>query len=834
MPERDVVEFLKAAKIGDIKSVKEYVKSGGDLNAQNDYGATGLTFAVIYKKLDVIKYLLECGANPRIANNKGNTPIKLAISKNLEEIIELFERYLDPKELPKKKKIILDKSSVEFDQVVLDEIRESVQKDVVIISKKLKSNDFGGADAFTNSVFSSRSVQQKRKLNSIYDAPFFGRLDFRNVNQKPESYYIGRYDYQKHIISNNNKVAELFYRKKIGKVIHDTLGHINMKLIRQFELNKGEIISAHDLTSDDVQFLDSILKKRLVEAASAELRDVVETIQEEQYQVISADERKPLIVQGSAGSGKTTIALHRISYLLYNNKSFSPDKIAIFGPNKMFMNYISNALPGIGVEGIKQTTFLDWCHQNINDLKSAKYTYKSNTDMLTEISKKNPEEQRNALRRNTIKGSLNFYHILQRYLHDIVVGYDGARFAPIFEATNQVVVKMVDEMELKFKVELDKEIFVNMKDRIHGYYKDYRYMPLLTRRERIIKNIESIKDTFLQNLKRKMFHSHTNIQNQQKDIIQVEKVISESIAAFKKVWQPLNAVELYFNLITKFENICQYIDIDNNIKEMMRFVEDNNKLYTQKNLEASDLAGIFIIDDFLNQGVLEATEKPFHYLIIDEGQDYNPLEVFLLSKIVGKGRITILGDLGQSIFAYRSISDWKDLTATMEAGIEMDTNYIELSSTYRSTNQITNYSNEIIQGWSKNKYTLSKPFGRDGNDVLYLSGANPLQKELEIEKIVRGFQIRGLNNIAIITRDKDNVKKVARKLKNIKNINLCLEENAKYDGGLIIMPVILSKGLEFDAVIVYDSSNYETKKKDSEKKLLYVACTRAMHELVVF
>jgi len=173
---------------------------------------------------------------------------------------------------------------------------------------------------------------------------------------------------------------------------------------------------------------------------------------------------------------------------------------------------------------------------------------------------------------------LNFYHILQKYLRDIVVGYDGAKFAPIFEATNQVVVQMVDEMELKFKVELDKKIFVNMKERIHSYYEDYRYMPLLTRRERIIKNLESIKDTFLQNLKRKMIHSHTNIQNQQKDIKQVEKVISEAIAAFKKVWQPLNTVELYFNLITKFENICQYIDIDISIKETMRFVEDNKKL----------------------------------------------------------------------------------------------------------------------------------------------------------------------------------------------------------------------------------------------------------------
>lgn len=167
MPGIDAVEFLRAAGRGDLVSVKEYVKSGGDPNVRNDYGATALIYAVLEKRLEIISYLLDCGANPRIANNKGNTPIKLANSKNMEEVIKLFAKYLDSKEQLKKKEVSLDKLSVEFDQNVLDKVRESVQKDVSVISKKLKSNDFGGGDAFANSVFSSRSVQQKRKLNSI-------------------------------------------------------------------------------------------------------------------------------------------------------------------------------------------------------------------------------------------------------------------------------------------------------------------------------------------------------------------------------------------------------------------------------------------------------------------------------------------------------------------------------------------------------------------------------------------------------------------------------------------------------------------------------------------
>lgn len=825
--------FLNAAGEGKLDVVRAYINNGGDPNAMNDFNATALIFAASYNKIEIVDYLLSVGANPQLTNKKGSTPLEISKYKNNHELINIFRKY-DPNIVdPKQELMLANKEKNKNDQFILDTVRGKVVEDINNINRRIKSNQFGGADDFSNSILSGKSFEEKRKLNSIYDKPFFGRIDFINSNNH-ESYYVGKFDYQNLIISNNNKVAKIFYQKKIGTTIHETLGRIKVELIRQFEIKNGKITSFNDLKTNSVQFTDPILQKRLEENSSSELQEVVETIQEEQYGVISADEKTPLIVQGSAGSGKTTIALQRLSYLIYNNKDLKPSDTVIFGPNRMFINYIKNVLPDIGVNGILQTTFSDWFKDNVVDKDKIHYTINSHTDLIETMANSKKDIKLNAYRRNKQKGNLGFKGIISKYLKDVEKEFNPVKFSNVLINLNNNVKKQISKIEEIYSVNLsiDKDVFEDISKRLDLLYNDYNYLPLLERRKKILTSLENDRKAFFKKL---TFNSEDNIKSfeHERQIKNINKMISKWLAFFEKLWEPVSSFELYFNLIGDVRIFSKYVGGGLDLEELQNFTNDNKISHKNKKLESSDLAGIYMIDDFLYNGLLLNKTKKYDYIIIDEGQDFNAFEINLLSKIVKKGKMTVLGDLGQSIYESRSIKLWEELNESIYESIDLKSNYIELSTSYRSTNQITNFSNNIISEWSKGKYNLSKPFGRDGREPLVKKGLTGKGKIQEVESQVDSFKMKSHKNIAILVRNKEDVNSLRKQLLNIKDINVYTDDSEDYEGGVIIMPVLLSKGMEFDCVIVYDEANYNIDENNFDKKLFYVACTRALHDLVI-
>ncbi len=200
-------------------------------------------------------------------------------------------------------------------------------------------------------------VKQIGQLERMIQSPYFARIDFRFPDEKEDSpVYIGRFslwdDYTAMVHDWRSPIASMFYQFGLGDAYYEApagriTGTISLK--RQYEIKNGILEYFFDAS---IEILDEFLRKLLSQNASTQMKSVVETIQRDQYVVIRDTENDVLMVQGVAGSGKTSIALHRVAYLMYKglDDSLSNHHIIIISPNQLFERYISNVLPDLGEE----------------------------------------------------------------------------------------------------------------------------------------------------------------------------------------------------------------------------------------------------------------------------------------------------------------------------------------------------------------------------------------------------------------------------------------------------------------------------------------------------
>lgn len=208
------------------------------------------------------------------------------------------------------------------------------------------------------------AVGGKKRLLKLKDTAYFGRIDFlESKANETRNIYVGVHNFQD---SKSNKnlvydwrapISSLFYDYELGEASYETQhGDVsgNISLKRQFRIRRGEM---EYMLDTDLTIHDEVLQKELNMASSAKMKNIVATIQKEQNAIIRNEEARHLIIQGVAGSGKTSIALHRIAFLLYRFKEdISSEDILIISPNKIFANYISNVLPELGEESVDETS----------------------------------------------------------------------------------------------------------------------------------------------------------------------------------------------------------------------------------------------------------------------------------------------------------------------------------------------------------------------------------------------------------------------------------------------------------------------------------------------
>ena len=618
-------------------------------------------------------------------------------------------------------------------------------------------------------------------LEKMIKSPYFARIDFKFDDEDEfEKIYIGRSSLRKnsyqemYVYDWRSPIASIFYRFMTGEAFYDApcgrvTGELNLK--RQYEIKNGKLEYFFD---SDAQIVDEFLRQLLSQNTTAKMKAIVETIQHEQDVVIRDMENDLLMVQGVAGSGKTSIALHRAAYLMYQGlqTKLSANNIMIISPNSIFEQYISNVLPELGEDNVISSVFEDILSELLNGRK-----IQSRNDFLENliVNSKYKEISRNSIE---FKTSSFFREILDQFLIDIPRQW--IEFEDVYYEGKCVVSGQI------------------LKDKILGRPET----PLGIK-------LEQLEDYILEQI----FGTGKGRGHKEE-----KNLIKQEIQKFIKI----DIVELYKILFSNeayFYSLLQNSNLSQGIKSIWE--------YTRENLEADRL----YYDDAIAIAYLYLKiygtnkYKNIKQVVIDEAQDYYPLQYEIFNLLFSNAKFTILGDMKQTLAKKEDISFYEQIQKILN---KKKSSLIMLDKSFRCTNEILNFSLKFIE-----KSSQIKSFNRNGDSPKVYIADN---SEIFIDEIVKEIKLcqeKGFQSICLICKTEKNSIYLFNKIKHKLDIQLIKNGSVSDLQGVFILPVYMSKGLEFDTVLICDadSQNYHD---EDDKNLLYVACTRALHKLSLF
>ena len=673
-------------------------------------------------------------------------------------------------------------------------------------------------------------------LRKIKTKPYFARIDFKANGEEKEQLYIGKLSIidsksqEPIIIDWRAPISNLYYDGRIGKSHYkspggNVEGEISLK--RQYFIENQILEKYSDI---DLKANDELLQVALEEKADDRLKNIVATIQGEQNNIIRADMNKALIVQGVAGSGKTTIALHRIAYLIYNwDKEFDPENFMIIAPNKFFLNYISGVLPDLGVENVKQYTFEDLAYEIIG--KKLKIS-DSNEKLVTIVNKEfddiNHGDVDTIIAESKLKSSIEFKNVVDGYLKCLEENYlpkedfilENVRIMR-FDNIQKLFCDTYKDLDFEKRInEVKKHIFSKIKNN-----KDVIEKTII--QKRTFKINKMLKDDSL-----------SEEEKRQKRI----EIFEESEGVLKKLDKDnMNIVNFYFNKINKKDCLELYKDFINNYvfdhidSEIIGSYLVRNTMKNLNNGEITfeDLAPII----YIHYKVFGTKVKTaLRHVIVDEAQDYGEFQFSVLKTILKSNSMTILGDIAQGVHSYRGIENWKKF---MDVEFpDGNVTYTTLEKTYRTTKDIMKKANEVIDKLPE----YEKQYIIKGEPVVNRLDSIYIDKKESEEEIINSIHLKikeyldnGYKSIAIIGKDIDECKFIKKKLEKLnKDVKLIQSKDSEYNAGISIVPSYLAKGLEFDCVMLFNVNDEKYKNTVLDIKLLYVAITRAMSKLDVF
>ena len=618
-------------------------------------------------------------------------------------------------------------------------------------------------------------------LEKMIKSPYFARIDFKFDDEDEfEKIYIGRSSLRKnsyqemYVYDWRSPIASIFYRFMTGEAFYDApcgrvTGELNLK--RQYEIKNGKLEYFFD---SDVQIVDEFLRQLLSQNTTAKMKAIVETIQHEQDVVIRDMENDLLMVQGVAGSGKTSIALHRAAYLMYQGlqTKLSANNIMIISPNSIFEQYISNVLPELGEDNVISSVFEDILSELLNGRK-----IQSRNDFLENliVNSKYKEISRNSIE---FKTSSFFREILDQFLIDIPRQW--IEFEDVYYEGKCVVSGQI------------------LKDKILGRPET----PLGIK-------LEQLEDYILEQI----FGTGKGRGHKEE-----KNLIKQEIQKFIKI----DIVELYKILFSNeayFYSLLQNSNLSQGIKSIWEYTRDNleaDRLYYD---DAIAIAYLYLKIYGTNK------YKNIKQVVIDEAQDYYPLQYEIFNLLFSNAKFTILGDMKQTLAKKEDISFYEQIQKILN---KKKSSLIMLDKSFRCTNEILNFSLKFIEQSSQ-----IKSFNRNGDSPKVYIADN---SEIFIDEIVKEIKLcqeKGFQSICLICKTEKNSIYLFNKIKHKLDIQLIKNGSVSDLQGVFILPVYMSKGLEFDAVLICDadSQNYHD---EDDKNLLYVACTRALHKLSLF
>ncbi len=674
------------------------------------------------------------------------------------------------------------------------------------------------------------------KYEESLNEPYFGRVDFREHRGFTESIYIGKKginsskDGEEVVVDWRAPVADLYYSGTGGEAYYTApKGIIEgiLELKRKFLYKDNDIERLFDEGLNEIiinggegqNLVDEFLKINLEENRGKKLKEVVATIQKEQNEIIRWPKNLPIIVQGSAGSGKTTIALHRLAYLIYRYKeNMSGSEILVLAPNKLFLNYISDILPSLGADEVNQSTFEELI---LSKLKLKEKILNKDEKIMKIIEEKDEHTKKLIVNSSKVKGTLVFKTMLDRYI------------------------SLVEKNTLNIEdIKVGEEILFDKKEIKRLYSIDLKAYPINKRKNEIKKylnlkikgKIEALSieiDNKWERKIREIRNGERDSEERRKKLISLyeerdnikENIKNNSKKEFNnyfKEWKDVNSRDIYYSFYNDdlFEEAT-----GNKIPKVLAdyMKEEFNNNHEKNIIDEDDLAALGYLRILL-EGIDE--KEKFEYIVVDEAQDYSPFQVYLVNSFARGNALTLVGDLAQGIYYYKGLKTWEDITESVFDG---NATYVQLTQSYRSTVEIIDFAQKTLNAQNLGLKD-AKPVLRHGarpeivkilNDEEYLSA---------IENIIENVVEQGKRTIAVITKDGLEAAKIYNLLKKSKYTFEVVEGKEKeLKEELIVIPSYLTKGLEFDCTIILNPSKENYKENTLDERLLYVSLTRALH-----
>ncbi|MDF2989144.1 MAG: helicase, superfamily, partial [Eubacterium sp.] len=679
------------------------------------------------------------------------------------------------------------------------------------------------------------------KVRNLYTArnkPYFARVDFQETGiDKTENLYIGKMslardeDQEIIIVDWRAPIANLYYEGRLGNSSYDCPdGTIEGDLLlkRQFAINDGKLEEIFDI---DITTNDEFLQTYLGANAENRLKEIVSTIQEEQNRIVRAPMWKPLIVQGVAGSGKTTIALHRIAYLIYTfEKTFEPENFMIIAPNRLFLNYISEVLPELGVERVKQTTFEDFGMELIGK----KFKLTDANDKLNMFVNHNTTGQQAAHNdkvrdASVLKTSMHFKDIIDKYIEKIERNFIpkqdfmlGTKVIYTYDEINKLFLTQYGMWPIAQRMnEIKKSLTTGLKTSKQQFISQ---IEAECDKKVAMARIKISDETERQKFVREAFDKRDRV------IEKIEKVSKTLVKEYVESLPKLSPYQYYLDLMEDSEAFCELAG-----KYASRETCEFARKYTldilnSKQLELEDLAPII----YLKYKIYGMDEKvPVKHIVIDEAQDFSAFQFFVLKKIVKDSSFTILGDLCQGIHSYRGVRKWEEIVEDVFEGKKCE--FLTLEQSYRTTVEIMEAANNVMGKLESLAMFRGKPVIRHGEPVRYIPKASFDECAEDISKIIKESQKQGHRTIAVICKTMEECQQILPFLKKEhKDISLITGNEKEYKSGIVIVPSYLSKGLEFDVVLLSNVNRENYSEGELDIKLLYVAMTRPLHKLFIY
>lgn len=670
-------------------------------------------------------------------------------------------------------------------------------------------------------------------LRRMQEVPYFGRIDFiEDGISTQENIYIGistlTDDSGDHFLIYDWRapISSVYYDYQPGPALYATPGGIIQgKLEKKWQyLIRGGVLQSMFDTSLTIG--DEILQQVLGKGTDKHMHNIVATIQQEQNRIIRHDSGRLLIVQGAAGSGKTSAALQRIAYLLYKYRdSLNPDQIILFSPNSMFNSYVSNVLPELGEENMQQVTFQEYLDHRLSNVYQVENPYDQLEYVLTTA---NSPSYRSRIASIRFKASTSFFDAVESYRKSLELSgmlFKGITFRgkPIVTAQQIAERFYSNDTSLRFQNRLDK-----LKDwlikKINEVEKVEWTKPWVQDEIELLSNEEYHKAyTYL--AKKRGFKREAIADYEIEPDALARLIVQQKLKPFRKRIRAFRFVDIkgiYKQFFADPLLIKQWLEGETPT-EWAEICQTTLKMLNKGKLSYEDATPFLLMKELI-QGF--QTNSSIKHILVDEAQDYSPFQFEFLKRLFPSARMTVLGDFNQAIFAHAS--EMVDFHKLMSLYGQDKTEVINMTRSYRSTKPIIEFTRKLVPNGER-----IIPFERDGEQPGVTQVLNHKELHRYITTNVATLRSLGYNSIAIICKSSEESKHAYEALSHIDDIKLLKIGSLEYEQGVVVIPSYLSKGIEFDAVIIYDASK-QVYGDESLRRVFYTACTRAMHYLQLY